>query len=128
MMRQRTAALMICALLTTTMASAADGGGGRATSPSPPPGQAQASHRWTVRGTLIGAGTGLVVAALMTDCSQCDRQTTAADRAAVIAIGAGVGATIGYFVDRAHRPRKDVAIAPIVRARSTGVRLLIRWP
>jgi hypothetical protein len=44
-----------------------------------------------------------------------------------VALGASVGATAGYFIDKAHHRQRKVIIAPAVSARRKGVKVAVRF-
>jgi hypothetical protein len=44
-----------------------------------------------------------------------------------VALGASVGATAGYFIDKAHHGQRKVAIAPTVSPRRKGIKVAVRF-
>jgi hypothetical protein len=44
-----------------------------------------------------------------------------------VGVGAAAGATIGYFIDKAHHGHRKVVIAPAVSTRRKGIKVAVRF-
>ena len=44
-----------------------------------------------------------------------------------VGVGAAAGATVGYFIDKAHHARRNVAVAPVVSPARKGIKVAVRF-
>ena len=97
---------------------------------SPPPSSApnDSGREGAIIGAVAGAGVmGTFFKVSYDRCRSCENDLPGWLPAFGVGLGATVGATLGYFVDKAHHGKRKVLVSPSLSPRRLGVRGAIRF-